>query len=93
MAGHRRRRPATGARAGRADTRVRGQWITPGLIDCHTHLVYGGDRVAEFEQRLCGASYEDIARAGGGIQSTVRDTRAATQEALYASAHVGGSSA
>ena len=65
---------------------VRGQWITPGLIDCHTHLVYGGDRVAEFEQRLCGASYEDIARAGGGIQSTVRDTRAATKESLYASA-------
>ena len=65
---------------------VGGQWITPGLIDCHTHLVYGGDRVAEFEQRLCGASYEDIARAGGGIQSTVRDTRAATKESLYASA-------
>ncbi|HEY6620505.1 MAG TPA: imidazolonepropionase [Steroidobacteraceae bacterium] len=65
---------------------VRGQWITPGLIDCHTHLIYGGNRVAEFEQRLCGASYEDIARAGGGIQSTVRDTRAATKESLYASA-------
>ena len=65
---------------------VRGQWITPGLIDCHTHLVYGGNRVAEFEQRLCGASYEDIARAGGGIQSTVRETRAATKESLYESA-------
>jgi imidazolonepropionase len=65
---------------------VRGQWITPGLIDCHTHLVYGGNRVAEFEQRLCGASYEDIARAGGGIQSTVRETRAATEESLYESA-------
>jgi imidazolonepropionase len=65
---------------------VRGQWITPGLIDCHTHLVYGGNRVAEFEQRLCGASYEDIARAGGGIQSTMRDTRAATKESLYESA-------
>ncbi|HTB87999.1 MAG TPA: imidazolonepropionase [Steroidobacteraceae bacterium] len=65
---------------------ARGQWITPGLIDCHTHLVYGGNRVAEFEQRLCGASYEDIARAGGGIQSTVRETRAATKEALYESA-------
>jgi imidazolonepropionase len=65
---------------------VRGQWITPGLIDCHTHLVYGGNRVAEFEQRLCGASYEDIARAGGGIQSTMRDTRSATKESLYESA-------
>jgi imidazolonepropionase len=65
---------------------VRGQWITPGLIDCHTHLVYGGNRVAEFEQRLCGVSYEEIARAGGGIQSTVRETRAATKETLYQSA-------
>jgi imidazolonepropionase len=65
---------------------VRGQWITPGLIDCHTHLVYGGNRVAEFEQRLCGASYEEIARAGGGIQSTMRETRAATKESLYQSA-------
>src|SRR5258708_18580236 len=54
---------------------VQGQWITPGLIDCHTHLVYGGNRVAEFEQRLCGASYEEIARAGGGIPSTQPDTR------------------
>jgi imidazolonepropionase len=65
---------------------VHGQWITPGLIDCHTHLVYGGNRVAEFEQRLCGASYEEIARAGGGIQSTMRDTRAANEESLYQSA-------
>src|SRR6202011_1738830 len=63
-----------------------GLWITPGLIDCHTHLVYGGNRVEEFEQRLCGVSYEDIARAGGGIQSTVRATRSATREALYESA-------
>ncbi len=65
---------------------AQGQWITPGLIDCHTHLVYGGNRVAEFEQRLCGASYEDIARAGGGIQSTMRDTRAASADSLYESA-------
>lgn len=65
---------------------VQGQWITPGLIDCHTHLVYGGNRVAEFEQRLCGASYEEIARAGGGIRSTMRDTRAASAESLYESA-------
>jgi imidazolonepropionase len=63
-----------------------GLWITPGLIDCHTHLVYGGNRVGEFEQRLCGASYEEIARAGGGIQSTVRATRAATSKELYESA-------
>jgi imidazolonepropionase len=60
-----------------------GMWITPGLIDCHTHLVYGGNRVAEFEQRLCGVSYEDIARAGGGIQSTVQATRSSSREALY----------
>lgn len=63
-----------------------GAWITPGLIDCHTHLVYGGNRVAEFEQRLCGASYEEIARAGGGIQSTVNATRSASREQLYRSA-------
>ena len=63
-----------------------GLWVTPGLIDCHTHLVYGGNRVAEFEQRLCGASYEEIARAGGGIQSTVRATRAATSKQLRESA-------
>ena len=54
-----------------------GRWITPGLIDCHTHLVYGGDRAHEFELRLQGASYEEIARAGGGILSTVTATRAA----------------
>ena len=54
-----------------------GAWILPGLIDCHTHLVFGGDRAAEFEQRLDGATYEDIARAGGGILSTVRATPAA----------------
>jgi len=59
-----------------------GRWITPGLIDCHTHLVYAGDRAAEFEQRLRGVSYEDIARAGGGIVSTVRATRAASEAQL-----------
>ncbi len=59
-----------------------GRWITPGLIDCHTHLVYGGDRAEEFEKRLAGATYEEIARAGGGILSTVRATRAATEEGL-----------
>jgi imidazolonepropionase len=53
-----------------------GAWITPGLIDCHTHLIYGGDRIDEFELRLNGASYEEIARHGGGILSTVNSTRA-----------------
>lgn len=61
-----------------------GHWITPGLIDCHTHLVYGGSRAAEFEQRLAGASYEEIARAGGGILSTVRATRSADEDSLIA---------
>ncbi len=65
-----------------------GLWITPGLIDCHTHLVYGGDRVAEYELRLNGATYEDIARAGGGIRATVGATRAATPDELYAAARV-----
>ena len=59
-----------------------GALITPGLIDCHTHLVYGGNRAGEFEQRLNGASYEDIANAGGGIASTVKATRAATEAEL-----------
>jgi imidazolonepropionase len=59
-----------------------GRWITPGLIDCHTHLVYAGSRAAEFEARLAGASYEDIARAGGGIAATVRATRAASEDEL-----------
>ncbi|MDW5442998.1 imidazolonepropionase [Polaromonas sp. SM01] len=59
-----------------------GALITPGLIDCHTHLVYGGDRAQEFELRLQGASYEDIARAGGGIASTVKATRAASESEL-----------
>jgi imidazolonepropionase len=65
-----------------------GLWMTPGLIDCHTHLVYGGNRVAEFEQRLEGRSYEEIARSGGGIQSTVRATRAASTQELYESARI-----
>lgn len=67
-------------------TDCEGRWITPGLIDCHTHLVFGGDRAAEFEMRLGGASYEDIARAGGGIVSTVNATRAASDDELFASA-------
>jgi len=63
-----------------------GRWITPGLIDCHTHLVFASDRAGEFEQRLAGESYEAIARAGGGILSTVRATRAASLEQLVAEA-------
>jgi imidazolonepropionase len=63
-----------------------GRWILPGLIDCHTHIVHGGNRAPEFERRLAGASYEEIARAGGGILSTVRATRAATEDQLVASA-------
>lgn len=63
-----------------------GRWITPGLIDCHTHLIHGGGRAGEFAQRLEGASYEDIARAGGGILSTMRATRAADEDALVAQA-------
>jgi imidazolonepropionase len=63
-----------------------GRWITPGLIDCHTHLAYGGNRAHEFEQRLAGASYEEIARAGGGIVSTVKATRQASTAELVAAA-------
>ena len=63
-----------------------GALVTPGLVDCHTHLVYGGQRAAEFERRLQGASYEEIARTGGGIRSTVAATRAASDDALHASA-------
>ena len=63
-----------------------GRWITPGLVDCHTHLVYGGDRAHEFEIRLAGATYEEVARAGGGIVSTMKATRAASEDELVASA-------
>ena len=63
-----------------------GRWITPGLVDCHTHLVYGGNRAQEFELRLQGATYEEIARAGGGIVSTVTATRAAGEAELIATA-------
>jgi imidazolonepropionase len=59
-------------------------WITPGLVDCHTHLVFAGDRAREFEQRLQGATYEEIARAGGGIVSTVRAVREADEDVLLA---------
>lgn len=63
-----------------------GRWITPGLVDCHTHLIHGGNRAHEFELRLAGASYEEIARAGGGIVSTMKATREASEADLIASA-------
>ena len=65
---------------------LQGAWVTPGLIDCHTHTVFGGNRSSEFEQRLEGVSYAEIAAKGGGIASTVRATRAATEDELFASA-------
>src|ERR1700754_2036598 len=80
--------PADGAPDFDADMEIDcdGRWITPGLIDCHTHLVHAGDRANEWAMRLEGASYEEIARAGGGIVSTMRATRGADEEALIASA-------
>ncbi|MEQ8652055.1 MAG: imidazolonepropionase [Kiloniellales bacterium] len=78
--------PADAAASTEVTEDAEGRWITPGLIDCHTHLVYGGDRAAEFELRLEGASYEEIAKAGGGIVSTVKATRAASEDALVADA-------
>ncbi len=80
--------PADGATDLNADETIdcEGRWITPGLIDCHTHLVHGGNRAHEFELRLAGASYEEIARAGGGIAETMRATRDATEADLVASA-------
>ena len=65
---------------------LNGAWVTPGLIDCHTHAVFGGNRSGEFEQRLQGVSYAEIAAQGGGIASTVRATRAASEDELFASA-------
>lgn len=64
----------------------KGAWLTPGLVDCHTHLVFGGHRANEFEMRLEGKSYEEVANAGGGIVSTVKATRAASESELFASA-------
>lgn len=77
--------PNAGAPAARETTSFGGRWATPALIDCHTHLVFGGNRANEFEMRQNGASYEEIARAGGGIVSTVKATREASLEYLVAS--------
>lgn len=76
-----RRAELAGHKARRVEA-LGGAWVTPGLVDCHTHLVFAGDRSAEFEQRLHGASYEDIARSGGGIASTVAAVRAADRDEL-----------
>ncbi|WP_202323010.1 imidazolonepropionase [Mesorhizobium sp. 113-3-9] len=74
--------PSALARGDRVD--CEGRWITPGLIDCHTHLVHAGNRANEFEMRLAGATYEEVARAGGGIVSSVKSLRAATEDELVA---------
>src|SRR3981189_3126411 len=84
FAGDRSDFPACADAAERID--CAGRWITPGLVDCHTHLVFGGNRAHEFALRLQGASYEAIARAGGGIVSTVAATRASSEAELVASA-------
>jgi imidazolonepropionase len=78
--------PGADAPAGEAAVDCEGRLVTPGLVDCHTHLVYGGNRAHEFEQRLTGVSYAEIARAGGGIAATVRATRAASEADLAAAA-------
>lgn len=76
--------PATPAALATTVYDIKGRYLTPGFIDCHTHLVYAGNRAHEFEQRLKGVTYEDIARQGGGIQSTVSATRAASVDDLFA---------
>jgi len=78
--------PRSDAPKGHETLDFQGRLVTPGLIDCHTHIVFGGNRAAEFELRLQGASYEDVARAGGGILSTVTATRMATEDDLIAQA-------
>ncbi len=78
--------PARPGECAREVLELDGCWLTPGLVDCHTHLVFGGDRSGEFEARLQGVSYEEIARAGGGIRTTLAATRQATEEELLTSA-------
>ena len=73
-----------------AEVALGGALVTPGLLDCHTHLVYGGDRATEFELRLRGATYEQIAQAGGGIRSTLAATRQASDQTLFDSAALTG---
>src|SRR3954467_15522761 len=76
-----KRTELAGYRANQVDA-LAGAWVTPGLIDCHTHLVFGGTRADEHAMRRAGASYEEIAKAGGGIASTVKRTAAASDEEL-----------
>lgn len=84
--GARKDLPSGAAKSAKQTDRLDGRWVTPGLIDCHTHMVFGGDRVADFEARLKGESYEDIARRGGGIATTVRATRSASEAQLVSGA-------
>ena len=78
--------PGSPDRLAREVIRLEGLWVTPGLVDCHTHLVFAGDRSGEFEARLQGATYEEIARKGGGIRTTMRATREAAEDALVEAA-------
>ncbi|MEO6198949.1 MAG: imidazolonepropionase, partial [Sphingomicrobium sp.] len=80
-----KRAELAGTRAKQVDA-LSGAWVTPGLVDCHTHLIFGGNRADEHALRRAGATYQDIARAGGGIASTVAKTAAASDDELLASA-------
>jgi imidazolonepropionase len=84
FAGARSRLPGAATSLAHEVVEAEGGWITPGLVDCHTHTVFAGDRAGEFEQRLQGATYEEIARNGGGIVSSVLATRAASEDQLFA---------